>query len=118
MRRSTFTLLIVLAALAAALLGRDSANAVSGATEPALHPMDSSALTLRGTGFKRGEHVRVLVVERTRASKSVNASTGGTFVATFAGVSQNRCTGFSATAVGSDGSHASYKRAPGMCPVE
>jgi hypothetical protein len=110
-------LLILLIGCVAVVLGRSAADAGSGATRPTLRPLGESGMTLRGTGFKKREHVRVVVTTRTRTAKSLTASAAGAFTVTFAGMNANTCAGFGATAVGSDGSRATYKRAPGMCPV-
>jgi hypothetical protein len=118
MRRAILILVVVTTALAASALGRGTANAVPAATHPTLRLMDSDSVTLRGVGFKRREHVRVSVTEKTSVSKSVAATTTGTFVVSFANLDLNLCVGLSATAVGSDGSRATFKRAPGMCPVQ
>jgi hypothetical protein len=106
-------LLICLLVLAAALSGVGSTT--FAATHPSLRLMDTSSVALRGVGFKRHERVRVTVSSKARAAKSVDASTTGSFVVEFAGIDLNTCVGFVATAIGSDGSRATFKRAPGMC---
>jgi hypothetical protein len=108
---------IVLVAFAASLIGLAVASAGSASTHPTLRLTDDASVTLRGTGFKDRERVRVMVATKTHASKSVTASTAGAFVVRFAGMSTSACAGFSATAVGTNGSRASFKRSPGMCAV-
>jgi hypothetical protein len=107
--------LLVVILLAASLLGRGVADAVPATTHATLRLMDASPVTFRGIGFKARERVRVVVTARTRAAKSVTASIRGVFVVRFAGLDLSSCVGFGATAVGSDGSRASFKRAPGQC---
>jgi hypothetical protein len=106
-------LLIAVAALAAAIAALASATAT---TKPALRLVDTSPLAFRGTGFEAREHVRISVYAGERATKRMTASMAGRFTARFAGLDPNACAGFSAVAVGSEGSRASFKRAPGMCP--
>jgi hypothetical protein len=106
------TLLVAIAALAVTALA--SARA---ATRPALRLMDASPVAFRGVGFKARERVRVSVYAGERATKRLTAGARGGFVARFAGLDPNSCTGFSAVAVGNEGSRASFKRSPGMCPL-
>lgn len=105
-------LALVLAALAFSLVAQSSA----AATRAALRLVDdSSPATLRGSGFQPREHVRVVVVAGdTRSVKRVVATALGRFTVRVLG-DVNACTGFSATAVGSKGTRASLKRAPGQC---
>ena len=79
--------------------------------------MDASPVAFRGVGFKPGERVRVSVYAGERATKRLTAGARGGFVVRFAGLDPNACTGFSAVAVGNEGSRASFKRAPGVCPA-
>jgi len=107
--------LVLLAAIsAAAIVGLGAAR---GETRPALRLVDASPVTFRGTGFEADEHVRVFFVGTTRAVRRVVASAQGRFSVRFADADANACTGFSATAVGDQGSRATFKRAPGQCPV-
>ena len=104
-------------AFTTALSIQGAAGAVPATTHPALRLIDGQPLTLRGTGFRDGEHVRVVVTADTRATKFATASTRGAFVVNFPGENVNACAGFSATAIGSDGSRAHFKRSPGQCPA-
>jgi hypothetical protein len=108
-------LLLSLCLTLAAAFAAGGASAVSATSHPTLRLMDSSSVMLRGVGFKRHERVRVTVSTKVRAAKSVDATSAGSFVVTFAGLDVNACAGFVATAVGSDGSRATFKRVPGMC---
>jgi hypothetical protein len=84
---------------------------------PTLRLMDTSPIAFRGAGFKAHERVRVSVYAGERATKRLTAGARGRFVVRFSGLDPNACVGFSAVAVGNEGSRASFKRAPGMCPA-
>jgi hypothetical protein len=87
-------------------------------SRPALRLVDASPLVLRGSRFKSAERVRVSVYAgRKHGAKAVVAGPRGGFVARFRGLSPNACEGFGASAVGDQGSRASFKRAPGVCPL-
>jgi hypothetical protein len=107
-------LALVLAALVFSLLGQSSA----AATHATLRFVDDTTPpTLRGTGFQPREHVRVTVVSgATRTVKRVVATAGGRFSVRTPG-DLNDCVGFAATAIGSKGTHAMFKRAPGQCAL-
>lgn len=79
--------------------------------------MDTDPVALRGTGFKPRERVLVSVYAGVRATKRVTAGARGRFVVRFPDLDPSLCVGFSAVAVGSNGSQASFKRSPGMCPA-
>jgi hypothetical protein len=99
--------------LALTLLG-----AAAAGSRPTVRVADAGVLTLRGAGFRPGEHVRVSVVAGTaRAAKRVTASAAGAFRVRFPRLSENACAAFGVTAVGDRGSRASFKRSPGMCPA-
>ena len=101
-------------ALAATVATLASARAT---TRPTLRLVDASPVAFRGTGFKAHERVRVSVYAGTRATRRTTAGLRGRFTVRFAGLDPNACAGFSAVAVGNEGSRASFKRAPGMCPA-
>jgi len=86
-------------------------------TRPTLRLMDASPIAFPGLGFKAHERVRVSVYAGERATKRVAAGVHGGFVVRFSNLDPNACAGFSAVAVGNEGSRASFKRAPGMCPA-
>jgi hypothetical protein len=93
---------------------------VTGGTatiQPRLRLLDSDPVGFRGTGFKAHERVRIVVYAGARAAKRTTAGVRGAFVVRFAGLDPNACAGLAASAVGSMGSRAAYKRAPGMCPA-
>jgi hypothetical protein len=79
--------------------------------------MDANPIAFRGAGFKAHERVRVSVFAGERATKRLTAGIRGGFVVRFTALDPNACAGFSAVAVGSEGSRASFKRGPGMCPA-
>lgn len=110
-------ILLLLVAVAAGAFGQPVAHARPATTHPTLRLMDAEPVAFHGAGFKARERVRVVVVAGTRAAKSVTASAGGSFVVRFTGVGASSCAGFTATAIGNDGSRATFKRAPGQCPA-
>jgi hypothetical protein len=82
-----------------------------GATpKPALRPLDLDPLTLRGTAFKPGERVKLLLsappVSRTKA---VRAGELGRFRVVFA-IAPGRCDAVVVQAIGSRGSRATFRR--------
>ena len=107
-------LLVAAAALAASVATLASARV---AIRPTLRLVDASSVAFRGTGFKAHERVRVSVYAGERATKRVTAGVRGRFLVRFSSVDPNACSGFSAVAVGNEGSRASFKRSPGMCPA-
>jgi hypothetical protein len=107
-------LLLAAVALAASVATLASARV---ATRPTLRLMDASPVVFRGTGFKAHERVRVSVYAGARATKRVAAGVRGGFVVRFSNLDPSACTGFSAIAIGNEGSRASFKRAPGVCPA-
>jgi hypothetical protein len=105
--------LLVTAALALAA----SATAPGSPTRATLRLSDAQPVTLTGLRFHPREHVRVTVTaESGRRSRVVLANRRGALVATFAGLSTDRCSGLSALAVGGRGSRAAFKLVPLGCP--
>ena len=102
---------------AAAVLAVATLASARAATRPALRLMDASPVAFRGVGFKPHERVRVSVYAGERATKRAVAGVRGRFVVRFSNLDPNACSGFSAIAVGNEGSRASFKRSPGMCPA-
>jgi hypothetical protein len=107
-------LLVTVAALAASAVTLAAAQAT---IRPTLRLMDASPVAFRGSGFKAHERVRVSVYAGARATKRVTAGARGRFVVRFPSLDPNACVGFFASAVGSEGSRASFKRSPGVCPA-
>ena len=95
------------------------AMATTGASSRAaqLRLLEDAPLTIRGTGFKPRERVRLTIRAGRAAVRHAVAGMGGGFTMRVAGMSADTCTGFSVTATGAGGSRASLKRAPGQCPL-
>jgi hypothetical protein len=91
--------------------------AVQGASDGAatIKVVDRTPLTLRGTGFSAGEHVRVIVRTTSTRQQRLTATRSGSFVAAFR-ASYNRCSGLSAFAFGSGGSRAQLLLPAPACP--
>ena len=104
-------------AIISSLLGLLVGQTVAVPPKATLRLVDDTApAVLRGTGFQPREHVRVVVVSGTIHSvRRVVATRLGRFAVRLQD-DVNACVGFSATAVGSKGTRATYKRAPGQCP--
>jgi hypothetical protein len=84
-RRRALIALIAAAALTAPV-------ASSGATKPALRVVHDLPLTLRGSGFRRGEPVRITVrMGERRLRASVRTGSAGVFTVRFAGVRLDYC---------------------------
>jgi hypothetical protein len=121
MRRATRP--VVVALLAAGLLAPSAAPAADRATGAAAAPRRASLLpsngdpfTVRGSGFRRRELVRVTVTRTGATSgrtRRVRASARGTFVLAFAGVEP--CRGVRGKAVGTQGSRASFQLSSITC---
>ena len=110
MQRRSIALIAVLAALLPV-----SAGAAAG--QARLRLIDSDPVAFQGTGFKAHERVRLVVYAGTRAVRWTTAGVRGGFVISLPRMSPSACAGFGATAFGNKGSRASFKRAPGQCPV-
>jgi hypothetical protein len=97
-------------------------SALSATDKPSLRVRTFNPLSVRGTHFHPGERVKVTVggggVRRTTGSPLVVrplATSDGTFVALFRGVSVNRCDGYLVQAKGSMGSVAVLRAKPLEC---
>ena len=97
-----------------ALLIALASSGVAGAqAAPALRVLDTSPVTVRGTGFHSGERVTVtLVLNRSSRLRSATASAAGRFVALFTGVPIGHCQGYVLRATGGRGSQATFKFIP------
>ncbi len=49
--------------------------------------------------------------------RAATGSSAGAFTMRLPGLDANDCQGFAVTATGNKGSRASFKRAPGQCPI-
>ena len=114
MRRAAFALALPVALVATALA---PAGAGQTAAKPQLQLMESAVPTVRGSGFRARERVRLVLHAPGLVTRNTTAGTGGGFTMRLAGLNPNSCTGFSITATGDHGSRATLKRAPGMCPL-
>jgi hypothetical protein len=113
------TVLAAFIAAAATAAGGAGAPSTAQSTPARLRLVDSDPVTVRATGFKAYEHARVSVLVGERlVRRAATAGPAGAFTMRLRGVDANACTGFSVIASGDRGSHATYKRAPGVCPVE
>jgi hypothetical protein len=95
---------ILLTATALALVIAAASSA--GSSAPVLHVSSLAPFTVTGTRFQASERVRVLLGEAAPRVVRVRATARGTFVATFTGVSVQRCDGYVVRASGSRGSTA------------
>ncbi|MGB2953389.1 MAG: hypothetical protein WBB74_08340 [Gaiellaceae bacterium] len=86
------------------------------ATRASLHLLRTNPFTVKGTGFQAREHVVVTAFLHGRKARVVNADGDGGFRVVFGPWKSERCSGYSVTAVGSRGSHASIRFLP-LCPV-
>jgi hypothetical protein len=109
--------LVAVLLLAATFAGGIAGATTAAATQPSLRLGSESPLMFSGSGFRSGEHVRVVAVAGRRAVHWVTAGSRGRFVVRFRGMNADVCRGLAAVAVGDEGSRATYKRAPGVCPA-
>jgi hypothetical protein len=110
---------VVLLLLVFALVGLGGATwgeATAAPTAASLRLASTRPIVVRGNGFAARERVRVTVATRTVRSKRIRATTRGTFVVTFDGLSYDRCNGLTITATGT--AHvATIKRPQPECPI-
>jgi hypothetical protein len=108
------SLILVAAALAVA------PPALSGSLlhRPALRVTSLAPLRVVGTRFVARERVRVTAtVDTARSSRLVRASSTGTFAATFADLTADRCVAYVVRAVGASGDVAVVKARPLCAPA-
>lgn len=98
-----------------ALGGVLAAGAPAASTAPALQVRSFAPFSVTGTHFQPWEHVHVTLGSRAAHVMRVRATARGTFVATFRGVTVERCDGYVVRAVGSKGSVAVARARPLMC---
>jgi hypothetical protein len=115
LRHTSFVRRIVPAVAAAVLAAAVLCGPATSGQGARLRLMTQTPVTLRGTGFKAGEHVRVVTRFPGMATKGVTAGSAGSFTVRFTGSAGTRCTGFSVTATGDRGSRASFTRLPEQC---
>ena len=107
MRVLGLTAVIVLAASIAAV----GATGSAARKQPQLRVVDLAPVTVKGRGFRARERVRVVAaLEEQRRTRTVRASTLGTFTATFETLSAHRCSaGGTVEAIGALGSRGDAK---------
>jgi hypothetical protein len=82
----------------------------SGTAKPALRPVDFDPLTLRATGFRANERVKLLLSAPTaHSSRVVRAGPNGGFRVVYR-VAVGRCDFVVVQALGSRGSRATFRR--------
>ena len=95
--------LLLLAAILAAVAAAPSGLA---RTHPTIDVTRIIPITVKGSGFKAGERVTVVVRSPAFHRKTVTASRRGTFIAAFRSAA-SKCASIHATATGNKGSRAS-----------
>jgi hypothetical protein len=101
-----------------AVIGPGGEAGGNTASHPRLALDGMRPLTVRGSGFRAHERVR-LVLHRPAGARHrrATAGAGGTFSTAFRGVTADRCSGFWVSASGSAGSRAKLvRRALPQCP--
>src|SRR4051812_22683522 len=98
-----------IAALAAALAAPANSGAGRGAQ------LQLAGLTLRGTGFKAREHVRLVARTPELVTRRVTTGAGGAFSMRFNPAAATVCTGLTIIATGDRGSTAALTRLPQQC---
>jgi hypothetical protein len=110
-------------ALVAVLLGALAASGTASgvASKPTLRLLDRQPVTVKGSGFRHRERVRVTVVSDRVAVRTGRTTSAGTFTVRFAGVSFSfdRCgNGWTVTARGAQGDSATLKLPQPECPPQ
>src|SRR5262249_33700689 len=98
-----------LVAIAAVLV---SSGLAATTAKPSVRIRTLAPFSVRGTHFKAKE--RVTVTLDRKWVRHARASANGSFVATFANVTVNRCTAAAVVVVGHQGSRAVLKRLPAL----
>jgi hypothetical protein len=110
---------IGLIALSAAALaaGATSATFASTSVRPSVRVADLKPFTVRGTGFRAGERVRVVVTSKHHATRTLTATRRGTFRTVFT-FKLRGCDQYSVRAVGGNGSRAAVKSSQQSCGAD
>jgi hypothetical protein len=108
----------VVAALAVFLALPAAASSGGSASSPraALRVADVAPFSVRGSGFRAQERVRIVAQVRGRHVKAIVATATGTFRVRFVGVSLPACAGYLVRATGNKGSRAYLRHIP-ECPA-
>jgi hypothetical protein len=88
----------------------------AAAAPPTLRILRTAPLVVRGYHFKPAEHVRVIVLAKTRLSRSTAANANGRLTVTFRAGAVDVCAGFTVRAIGARGSKARVISPPRGCP--
>jgi hypothetical protein len=108
---------MVIALLLGTLLAGSASASGDGSHKATLKLVRGKPLTLRGTSFAPNERVRLVVVSPgKKATKRLTAGSSGAFIARFSGQVTDRCSGFTAFAVGAQGSRAGLASPNVYCP--
>jgi hypothetical protein len=106
--------LVAAAALIATVVGQTSSSSHEPkAARAQIAPMGQNPLTVKGTGFRPGERVRLVVKGSQGAALTAKAGPDGSFVAAVRGL--NGCDSVTVTAAGSKGSRASFNLSQIAC---
>lgn len=81
-----------------------------------LLPASLSPPSLKGTGFKPGEHVTVKIVDGSKATRRATADGSGSFVVRMP-ARIDRCNGMTVVAVGDKGTRTAFQFAELLCAV-
>ncbi len=100
----------VVAALFAMLVGAVAAAAPAAAAKATLRVVKLSPLTIRGTGFKPGERVKVTLSAGAAGTVRGTATAAGTLTVSLRKAKVTACTAYTLRAVGAAGTKVTFKR--------
>jgi hypothetical protein len=113
---SRILFVISLGLLAIVLTAGAAASASESTRRPVVTVTREAPVVVTGRGFAAGERIALrVVVERRAYSKTLRATSAGTFRATFA-EADAKCHPYTVTAVGRSGSRASQRRSFSIPP--
>jgi uncharacterized protein YfaP (DUF2135 family) len=108
--------LVAVAAVIATVVGQTSGSSSrepKAVRQAQIAPMGQNPLTVKGSGFRPGERVRLVVKGSEGAALTAKAGPDGSFVAAFRWL--NGCDSVTVTAAGSKGSRASFNLSQIAC---
>jgi hypothetical protein len=100
----------IVAALLAVLVGAVAAAAPAAAAKATLRVVKLTPLTIRGTGFKPAEHVKVALSAGASGTVRGTATAAGMLTVSFPKAKVTACTAYTVRAVGAAGTKAIFKR--------
>ena len=103
---------VALLAVWLALLAVSSSGGGSASSRATLRVANVAPFSVRGSGFRAQERVRVVAQVSGRHVKAVVATATGTFRVRFLDVSVSACAGYLVRATGSKGSRAYLRHVP------